>query len=102
MYVIRTLLVDGNSLLNTGFHGIKNMYNGTDHIGGLYHFLNTLRKHIDDYLITKVVVFWDGKENTTHLRLKLYPDYKLNRRLKKKSEEDYNPMLNKNYVYKNI
>tara|TARA_R110002051_G_scaffold164364_1_gene235426 strand:+ start:2023 stop:3030 length:1008 start_codon:yes stop_codon:yes gene_type:complete len=85
--VTRTLLVDGNSLLNTGFHGIKNMYNGTDHIGGLYHFLNTLRKHIDGYLITKVVVFWDGEENT-HPRLKLYPDYKLNRRLKKKSEDD--------------
>ena len=62
----RTLLVDGNSLLNTGFHGIKNMYNGVDHIGGLYHFLNTLRKHIDSYLITKVVVFWDGKE-TLHI-----------------------------------
>ena len=63
------------------------MYNGTDHIGGLYHFLNTLRKHIDGYLITKVVVFWDGKDNT-HPRLKLYPDYKLKRRLKNKSEED--------------
>ena len=85
--MIRTLLVDGNSLLNTGFHGIKNMYNGSNHIGGLYHFLNTLRKHIDTYLITKVVVFWDGKENT-HPRLKLYPDYKLSRRLKKKSEDD--------------
>ena len=78
----RTLLVDGNSLLNTGFHGIKNMYNGTDHIGGLYHFLNTLRKHIDGYLITKIVVFWDGEENT-HPRKKLYPDYKLNRKIKK-------------------
>jgi len=63
------------------------MYNGTDHIGGLYHFLNTVRKHIDSYLITKVVVFWDGKENT-HPRLKLYPDYKLNRRLKKKPEDE--------------
>ena len=63
------------------------MYNGSDHIGGLYHFLNTLRKHIDTYLITKVVVFWDGKENT-YPRLKLYPDYKLSRRLKKKSEDD--------------
>ena len=63
------------------------MYNGSDHIGGLYHFLNTLRKHIDTYLITKVVVFWDGKKNT-YPRLKLYPDYKLSRRLKKKSEDD--------------
>jgi 5'-3' exonuclease len=83
----RTLLVDGNSLLNTGFHGIKNMYNGTDHIGGLYHFLNTLRKLIDTYLLTKIVVFWDGEQNTKP-RLEFYPDYKLNRRLKPKSEDD--------------
>ena len=83
----RTLLVDGNSLLNTGFHGIKNMYNGTDHIGGLYHFLNTLRKLIDTYLLTKIVVFWDGEDNTKP-RLELYPDYKLNRRIKPKSQDD--------------
>ena len=83
----RTLLVDGNSLLNTGFHGIKNMYNGTDHIGGLYHFLNTLRKLIDVYLLTKIVVCWDGEHNTKP-RLELYPDYKLNRRAKPKSEDD--------------
>ncbi|MDA7491798.1 hypothetical protein N8447_00245 [bacterium] len=83
----RTLLVDGNSLLNTGFHGIKNMYNGTDHIGGLYHFLNTLRKLIDTYLLTKIVVCWDGEQNTKP-RLELYPDYKLNRRIKPKSEGD--------------
>tara|TARA_R100001443_G_scaffold117000_1_gene139478 strand:- start:1219 stop:2220 length:1002 start_codon:yes stop_codon:yes gene_type:complete len=83
----RTLLVDGNSLLNTGFHGIKNMYNGTDHIGGLYHFLNTLRKLIDTYLLTKIVVFWDGEDNTKP-RLELYPDYKLNRRLKPKPQDD--------------
>jgi len=84
--VSRTLLVDGNSLLNTGFHGIKNLYNGTDHIGGLYHFLNTLRKHIDTYFITKVVVFWDGKDNIRP-RIILCPEYKLNRRSKTKSED---------------
>ena len=83
----RTLLVDGNSLLNTGFHGIKNMYNGDDHIGGLYHFLNTLRKHLDTYLITKVVVFWDGKDNIKP-RTKIYPEYKLNRRQKTKSTDE--------------
>jgi len=84
--VIRTLLVDGNSLLNTGFHGIKNMYHGDNHIGGLYHFLNALRKHLDNYLITKVVVFWDGKNNIQP-RTKLYPEYKLNRRQKVKDKE---------------
>ena len=85
----RTLVVDGNSLLNTGFHGIKNMYNGENHIGGLYHFLNTLRKLIDAYLITKVVVFWDGKDNTKP-RTKIYPQYKLNRRLKPKPVDELN------------
>jgi 5'-3' exonuclease len=73
-----TLLIDGNSLLKTGFHGVKNMYNGTDHIGGLYHFLNTLRKQIDNNLATKVVVFWDGKGNSTPRR-KIVPEYKANR-----------------------
>jgi len=87
--LIRTLVVDGNSLLNTGFHGIKNMYNGENHIGGLYHFLNTLRKLIDTYLITKVVVFWDGKDNTKP-RTQLYPQYKLNRRLKPKPVDELN------------
>lgn len=87
--MIRTLVVDGNSLLNTGFHGIKNMYNGENHIGGLYHFLNTLRKLIDTYLITKVVVFWDGKDNTKP-RTQLYPQYKLNRRLKPKPVDELN------------
>merc|ERR1711944_374591 len=39
------------------------------------------------YLLTKIVVFWDGEENTKP-RLEFYPDYKLNRRLKPKSEDD--------------
>ena len=30
-------------------------------------FLNTLRKLIDEYLITKIVVFWDGENNTDML-----------------------------------
>ena len=62
------------------------MYHGDNHIGGLYHFLNTVRKLIDSYFITKVVVFWDGEENTKS-RIELYPDYKLKRRLKLKSQD---------------
>ena len=81
-----TLLIDGNSLLKTGFHGVKNMYNGTDHIGGLYHFLNTLRKQIDINLANKVVVFWDGKNNYTPRR-EIDPNYKLNRVGNTTSEE---------------
>ena len=63
------------------------MYHEDNHIGGLYHFLNALRKHLDHYLITKVVVFWDGKNNI-HPRTKLYPEYKQNRRKKVKPSEE--------------
>ena len=62
------------------------MYNGTDHIGGLYHFLNTLRKQIDINLANKVVVFWDGKNNYTPRR-EIDPNYKLNRVGNTTSEE---------------
>ena len=65
------------------------MYNGDDHIGGLYHFLNALRKHLDHYLITKVVVLWDGKDNIKP-RTEIYPEYKLNRRQKTKSQDEVN------------
>ena len=83
----RTLIVDGNSLLKTGFHGIKNLYNGTEHIGGLFHFLNTIRKFIDKNLITKTIVFWDGKKNYTPRR-KINKEYKTNRKKSFKSPED--------------
>ena len=53
----RTLLVDGNSLLKTGF------------------------------LITKTIVFWDGKDNSS-FRRKIYPQYKENRRKSYKTEEE--------------
>jgi|TARA_B100001564_G_scaffold302504_1_gene270291 5'-3' exonuclease len=85
--VKRTLLVDGNSLLKTGFHGIKNMYNGENHIGGLFHFLKTLAFHIETNLITKTVVFWDGKNNAS-FRREIYPEYKENRRNSNKPKEE--------------
>jgi len=89
----RTLIVDGNSLLKTGFHGIKNLYNGSDHIGGLFHFLNTIRKFIENNLITKVIVFWDGKENYTYRR-KLYNNYKTNRKVSFKTPEEATSFYN--------
>ena len=38
----KVLVVDGNSLLQIGFHGVKNVYNNNKHIGALYHFIVTL------------------------------------------------------------
>ena len=75
----KTLLVDGNNLLKIGFHGVKDYFNGTEHVGGIWHFLNTLRRFIDEENYTKVIVFWDGETSTSQRRL-IYPKYKLNRK----------------------
>lgn len=75
----KTLLVDGNNLLKIGFHGVKDYFNGTEHVGGIWHFLNTLRRFIDEENFNKVVAFWDGETSTSQRRL-IYPKYKLNRK----------------------
>ena len=75
----KTLLVDGNNLLKIGFHGVKDFYNKGEHVGGIWHFLNTLRRFLEDSNYNKVVVFWDSKTSSSERRL-LYPKYKLNRK----------------------
>ena len=75
----KTLLVDGDNLFKIGFHGVKELYNDGSHIGGVYHFINTIRRFLDEGQLDKVVVFWDGKYNSS-IRKKLYPQYKANRR----------------------
>lgn len=77
--MLKTLLVDGDNLFKIGFHGVKDLYHEGKHIGGLYHFVNTLRRAINEDNYDKVVVFWDG-ENNSLTRRKLYPNYKMNRR----------------------
>ena len=66
--------------MKIGFHGVKDYFHNGEHIGALYHFMNTLRKFIDEQNLDKVVVFWDG-EDSTSLRGVLYPRYKQNRKL---------------------
>ena len=76
----KTLLIDGNNLFKIGFHGVKDYFHNGNHIGGLFHFINTLRKFIDEQNFDKVIVFWDG-EDSRSLREVIYPKYKMNRRL---------------------
>jgi DNA polymerase-1 len=76
----KTLLVDGDNLFKIGFHGAKDLFNDGSHVGGVYHFINTLRKFLEVHNHDKVVVFWDGDSNSS-TRKKLYPQYKENRRL---------------------
>jgi DNA polymerase-1 len=77
--VIKTLLVDGDNLFKIGFHGVKELYNNGDHLGGLYHFINILRRFLEEHNLDKVVVFWDGDSNSS-IRKSIYPQYKENRR----------------------
>lgn len=84
-----TLLVDGDNLLTIGFYGVKNYFYKGEHIGGIYHFLNTLRRSFDTYKLDKIVVFWDGNESASQ-RKRIYPSYKLNRKERIKSEHELN------------
>ena len=82
-----TLIVDGDNLLTIGFYGVKNYFYKGKHIGGIYHFLNTLRRSFELYNLEKIVVFWDGEENTIS-RKKIYPQYKEGNKTRFKSEEE--------------
>lgn len=71
-----TLLVDGSSLFKASFFGAKNEYNTNgQHIGGLYQFINILRKILSEDLYHKVYVFWDGTYGGK-LRYEIYEPYK--------------------------
>ena len=89
----KTLLVDGNNVLLIGFHGTKDLYNNGEHLGGIYHFINTLRKFLEEHNHDKVVVFWDGDSNSS-IRKSIYPQYKANRR-----KDDMNEYKYESYLY---
>lgn len=76
---MKTLLIDGDNLFKIGFHGVRELYVDGNHIGGVFHFLNTLRRQLDENEYDKIIVFWDGKGNS-NVRREIYPAYKLNRR----------------------
>ena len=90
--MIKTLLVDGNNLFKIGFHGAKDVFNNGDHVGGVFHFVNILRKFLEEHNHDKVVVFWDGESNSS-IRKSIYPQYKENRR------ESMNEYKYESYLY---
>lgn len=77
---MKTLLVDGNNLFKISFHGVKDLFHNGEHVGGIYHFINIIRKFLEEHNHDKVIVFWDG-ENNSSVRKSLYPKYKENRRM---------------------
>ena len=80
------LLVDGDNLLTIGFFGVKNYFYKGKHIGGIYHFLNTLRKSFETYHLDKICVFWDGADSAA-TRKKIYHLYKDTRRSNRWTDE---------------
>ena len=68
------------------------MYNDGAHVGGVFHFVNILRKFLEEHNHDKVVVMWDGDSNSS-IRKSLYPQYKANRRL------DMNEYKYESYLY---
>ena len=77
--MIKTLIIDGNNLFKIGFHGVRDFYHEGRHVGGTWHFINTIRRFIEEQNFDKVVVFWDGISNSSARRL-IYPQYKEHRR----------------------
>lgn len=75
----KTLLVDGDNLFKIGFHGVRDLFSDGSHIGGVYHFINTIRKFLEEHNHDRVIVFWDGDSNSS-IRKSIYPQYKGNRR----------------------
>lgn len=90
---MQTFIVDGDNLLTIGFYGVKNYFYKGQHIGGIFHFLNTLRLSFDNYHLDKIVVFWDGEDGAT-ARKKIYSYYKESRKSKPKTEEE-----EESYIY---
>jgi 5'-3' exonuclease len=81
------LLVDGDNLLTIGFFGLKNHFYKGEHIGAIYHFVNTLRRTIEIHHLDKIVVFWDGQDGSL-TRKRYYHQYKENRKSRIRTEEE--------------
>jgi 5'-3' exonuclease len=99
---MKTLIIDGDNLFKIGLFGVKDKVYKDRHIGGLYHFINTLKIHLEQYRYDKIVVFWDGSDNKAARKI-LYPSYKENRRGKalnevEQSSSDYQRTRIKQYL----
>jgi DNA polymerase-1 len=84
--VIKTLAVDGDNLFKIGFHGVRDFFHDGKHIGGTFHFINVIQKFLSDYNYDKVIVFWDGNNNSSQRKL-LFSEYKENRRMTMNEEK---------------
>lgn len=73
-----TLLIDGNSLLETCFHADPKINSKGVHYGGVFQFLLQMKILLSKRDFNYIYCFWDG-DNSGELRNQIYPEYKLNR-----------------------
>ena len=95
--MIKTLIVDADNLFKIGFHGVKEFYHEGQHIGGIFHFINVIQRFLSDYNYDKIVVIWDGNNNSSQ-RKNIYPLYKENRRITMTEEKKDSYHYQKNRV----
>lgn len=95
--MIKTLIVDADNLFKIGFHGVKEFYHEGQHIGGIFHFINVIQRFLSDYNYDKIVVIWDGNNNSSQ-RKNIYPQYKENRRITMTEEKKDSYHYQKNRV----
>ena len=76
---MKLLIVDGNSILNRAYYGVKPLTNRNGiFTNAIYGFFNILFKAIDDTAPTDVIVAFDRREPT--FRHKADASYKANRK----------------------
>lgn len=95
---LRTLIIDGNSLLKLSLVD-KRMNSKGEEYGAVLQFFWQMRKRITCNDFNFVYVFWDG-DGSGQLRYKYYPDYKANRGKNYRDDEpqsDYERKLQEFY-----
>ena len=77
---MRILVIDGNSIINRAFYGVKSMLTNSEGIptNAVYGFANLLLKSIADYSPDGIICAFDRKEPT--FRHKMYSEYKATRK----------------------
>ncbi len=77
---MRILVIDGNSIINRAFYGVKSMLTNSEGIptNAVYGFANLLLKSIADYSPDGIICAFDRKEPT--FRHKMYDGYKATRK----------------------
>ena len=58
---------------------MRELYHEGNHIGGIFHFANTLKKFLVEHNYDKIIVFWDAEDNSVSRRV-LLEQYKRNRK----------------------